>query len=140
MLAKEIQPFLGRWVLRPDESEYGMGEVPVWGEYVISLEGKEVVFSVAWKDQESRHFTVRLRGVPGAGARPLIGSKMSDSMELYFKGPSVLESCARKGQRMTAQVRRELIEGGAVLRLTQVLGLPGGGQSPANYSIYRLEA
>ncbi|WP_084399288.1 hypothetical protein [Henriciella aquimarina] len=126
--------FLGHWQLDPGSCNYGQGEPPASGSYVIREDGDELVFDMAWTDQAGTAHEASFRGKPDGEAVPFNGTDLVDSFAITAESPSELNSTAYlKGEKLM-QAIRTLIDD-ETMRIVQTVYLPDG-TAPSNRSVY----
>lgn len=128
--------FLGTWILMPETCDYQQGDPPRSGRYEIDEDEGELVFTIAWEDQEGNAEKASFRSVPDGSRRPFAGGELADELSVTAISPRELNSAAfYKGEeRMVAQ--RQLDDTKNAMRVTQVVRFPDG-ESLANIAIYR---
>ena len=131
------QRFLGSWKLDPASCNYGQGEPPASGRYVIREADGELVFDMSWTDQAGTAHEASFRGRPDGVAVPFKGTDLVDSFSITAENPSELNSTAfLKGERLM-HAARTLIDDDT-MRIVQTVYLPDG-TAPSNRSVYYRE-
>ncbi|KAL3900451.1 MAG: hypothetical protein SGARI_006240 [Bacillariaceae sp.] len=135
--SKDVTPFLGKWMLQPDRSDYALGEPPTAGTYeivqtdMIENGNPFLKFIMNWTDpgtgeSQNMDFSEVLDGewhtFDAHGAEGV----ESVSLSLEEDG-TCLTSSARKGNSVM-QATRELLDGGSEMRVTQSFILSDGNQ------------
>ncbi|MEP3275468.1 MAG: hypothetical protein ABJN26_19855 [Stappiaceae bacterium] len=130
-----IPPFLGTWIMDPDESEYDQGDPPKSGTYRIEDESGLLIFSMNWIDAEGVSHSESFSGIPNGKPVRLRESGLVDELVLYFEKPTKLVSEARRNGLTIMKATRELSDDGASMTVDQTVHVLDE-QTFVNTSIY----
>ena len=95
--------------------------------YRISLNGHKYVFDIAWETAEGQQFEAGFSGIPDGRQYPYENPQVADSLSLARVSELTLDSESFKGGISIAHARRELMDTGRVMRVTQSGQKPDGG-------------
>jgi hypothetical protein len=129
--------FLGAWKLDPASCNYGQGEPPASGCYVIREADGELVFDMSWTDQAGTAHEASFSGRPDGVAVPFKGTDLVDSFSITAENPSELNSTAFLKGETLMHAARTLIDDDT-MRIVQTVYLPDG-TAPSNRSVYYRE-
>ena len=128
--------FLGTWQLQPEQSKYELGQPPLEGLYNISREEGGYVFEIAWKTTEGQQFEISFSGIPDGQQYPYENPQIAEALSMTRVDEFTLDSESFKDGKRIAHARRDLIENGRGLRVTQTGERPDGAFF-SNVSYYR---
>jgi len=131
-----VDPYLGRWILDLDESEFDQGEAPAGGTYEITREGDILSFRVGWTDAEGRVEAVSFAGRADGRSMPLRQSGLADGFRHFLDDEGALVTEASKDGVVLMTARRSLIEGQSMMMIEQTVNVPGTGPV-SNSAVYR---
>jgi hypothetical protein len=138
-LISENDAFLGTWQLKPELSAYEFGAPPVEGLYTIRAADDVYLFEIAWKSADGQSLEAAFSGIPDGRQYPYDDPRVAEALSLTRVDDLTLDSETFKGGNRIAHARRELIEGGRVMCVTQSGRTPDG-EVFSNVSYYsRLE-
>ncbi|MTI42904.1 hypothetical protein JM93_04285 [Roseibium hamelinense] len=132
----KIGPFLGNWILDPDESEFEQGDPPKSATLKIEDNFGMAVFTMNQVGADGEVTNDRFEAVPDGPEVKLGKSGLVDAMRLVFQGDRNLVSEARRGGLTIMKADRELSEDGSTLTVTQTVHLVDVA-SFENVSVYR---
>lgn len=138
MSDRRTEPFLGKWILVPEESEFDQGQPPLAGSCQIGREDDLITFKMEWTDADGTPQQAAFAGRPDGLNVPLDQSGLVESFCLYFSDDGALISEAKRGGEVIMSAKRTITDGGTVLDIEQTVHVPGDGPV-TNSSIYRRE-
>ncbi len=130
-----IPPFLGTWIMDPDESEYDQGDPPKSGTYRIEDDSGLLIFTMNWIDADGTSHSESFSGIPNGKPIRLRESGLVDELVLFFETPRKLVSEARRGGLTIMKAARTLSDDGTSLTIDQVVHVLDD-QTFVNTSIY----
>ena len=111
--------FLGTWRLQPELSKYELGQPPQEGLYRITRDGESYIFDTTWKTAEGQQLETSFSGTPDGQRVAYEDPEIADALSLTRVDELTLDSETFKGGWRIALARRELINGGMSMRVTQ---------------------
>lgn len=133
-MSQTVQPFLGKWQLQADQSDYDLGEPPASGLYRIVETDDGLRFYIEWTDTEGKEHALFFDAIPDGERHPHKGDG-ADETRLTLVAPNQLDSEAFVAGKRVAYAMRLLSDDGQTMRVTQSGWLPDGTQFD-NLSIY----
>ena len=118
--------FLGTWQLQPQFSDYAIGQPPAEGSYRISRDGKGYKFDIAWTTADGQQFETGYVGIPDGKKHACENPQIAEAVSLTRTDELTLDSESFKDGRRIAHARRELIDDGRRMRITQSGETPDG--------------
>lgn len=130
-----LEPFLGIWVLDPEESSYEHGEPPDKAVYEIVADGRALIFAVEY-EVGGMELGFRYRTLPNGIEQPYEDPNgIVDSIISTFTGPQEIETISRSGGEVLALAVRTISEDGLTMTVQQK-GTAEGGRQFVNVSVY----
>lgn len=128
-MANEVDPFIGTWVLDPNQSQYQYGNPPVKGSYKISTKVDQYVFEMKWETQDGTEHEMSFQAMPDGVERPYYDDPaVADSIRLTRIDRLTLDSETRKGGDITARASRQINEEENTMKVVQTGKTPDGQQ------------
>ena len=118
--------FIGTWQLQPELSVYEFGDPPAEGLYTIRAGNDTYLFEIAWKTAANQSFSAAFSGIPDGEQYPYEDPRVAEALSLTRVDDLTLDSETFKGGSQVAHARRELLEDGRVMRVTQSGCSPDG--------------
>lgn len=134
--AASIAPFLGTWILDPDESEFDQSDLPRAATCRIEEEFGLVTIRLQIVTASGETVTGEITGLPGGPGQRLGQSGLADRLTLFFEDARTLTSQATRDGAVLMSARRRLSADGTTLEIEQTVAVPGQG-AVVNTGIYR---
>ncbi|OKL43908.1 hypothetical protein [Pseudovibrio exalbescens] len=103
-----LKPFLGTWILDPDQSNYEQGAVPLGGSLTIAEKEGEIGFFMKTVEADGETYEANFSGIADGEDRPMPENPFADTLALTFESDRVLTSEAKRGGLTIMSARREL--------------------------------
>lgn len=130
-----LEPFLGIWVLDPQECVYEHGDPPDKAVYEITADGRALIFAVEY-EIGGMELEFRYRTLPNGIEQPYEDPNgIVDSITSTFTGAQEIETISRSGGDVLALAVRAISEDGLTMTVTQK-GTAEGGRRFVNVSVY----
>jgi hypothetical protein len=104
--------------------------------YTVSSDGDRYHFGIAWRTVDGQRFETGYSGIPDGRQHAFEDPQAADALSLTRVDSSTLDSASFKGETRLAHARRELLEDGRIMRVTQS-GQSPGGKTYRNIAYYR---
>jgi hypothetical protein len=136
MTTDQIAPFLGKWILDLDESEFDQSDLPRAATCTIEEEFGLVTIRMSIISAGGEEIAGEITGVPGKAGQRLSESGLADRLLLFFEDERTLTSEAKRGELTLMSARRRLSEDGHSMEVEQTVAVPGQGPV-VNTGMYR---
>ncbi|ERI07513.1 hypothetical protein [Aneurinibacillus aneurinilyticus] len=127
--------FCGRWSLRPEKSWYEFGAPAQRAEYRIKQEDDRLEIAIEWKSSDGHTFTMTNQFIPDGQEYPYHDPLIADTVSATFANDRTLDTTSLKDGEIILHARRELLEDGRSMIVTQT-GKTAQGTSFSNISFY----
>ncbi|PCJ27099.1 MAG: hypothetical protein COA96_04070 [SAR86 cluster bacterium] len=104
-----IENFLGKWKLSPEEALYEFGTPPSSGTYEIIKNGETLIFNMEWMDSKGESHNMSYSEICDGNFHELKDVPVADELRLTLKSNTLLESDARKNGVTVMSAQRELV-------------------------------
>jgi hypothetical protein len=128
-------PFIGVWLLQPEQSHYTFGQAPQSGRYIIESTDHGYLVTMEWVDPDGQDTRIQYEAVPDGKEYP-DASGMADSVSMTRVDAQTLDSEARSGGQAISHARRILSDDGQEMTVIQSNITPSG-KALSNRAVYR---
>ncbi|WP_310618587.1 hypothetical protein [Flexibacterium corallicola] len=135
LMDERLIPFLGMWILDPDQSHYEQGEVPLGGSLKIAEKDGEVGFFMKTVEGAGDTLEANFSGIPDGIDRPMPPNSFADTLSLVFDDSHTLTSEAKKNGLVIMSAKRQIDDTGQHLVVEQTVHLLDVG-SFTNEAVY----
>ncbi|WP_208976282.1 hypothetical protein [Polycladidibacter stylochi] len=135
MMDQRLEPFLGTWILDPDQSQYEQGAAPLGGSLRIVAKDEEIGFFMKTVEADGETLEANFSAIADGVDRPMPQNPFADTMSLTLEPGQVLTSEAKRGGLTIMTARRALNESGTELTISQTVHLLDAG-SFTNEAVY----
>ncbi|MTH97863.1 hypothetical protein [Roseibium sp. RKSG952] len=136
MIEDKLGPFLGTWILDPEESDFEQGDPPKSATLRIEDNFGMAIFTMNQVAADGEVTNDSFEALPDGPEVKLGKSGLVDAMRLVFQNDRKLVSEARRGGLTIMKAERELSEDGTTLTVTQTVHLVDVA-SFKNISVYK---
>ncbi|CAG0953877.1 MAG: hypothetical protein IT322_14515 [Anaerolineae bacterium] len=121
-----IKPFLGRWVLLADRSEYQLGQPPQEGFYTLEANQTQLKVTMAWVAADGKSFEQTYNAIPDGQDHPYPDNPAVDTISMTVVNETRLDSDAKKNQQVISYAVRQLMDEGRLMKIEMITYLPQG--------------
>ncbi|MTI16807.1 hypothetical protein E1162_06105 [Rhodobacteraceae bacterium RKSG542] len=132
---ERVKPFLGMWILDPDQSRYDQGAAPLGGSMKVAEKDGEIGFFIKTVEADGQTIEANFSGIPDGEDRQMPQNSFADTLSLAFESSSTLTSEAKKNGIVIMTARRELDDEAGTLTIYQTVHLLDVG-SFSNEAVY----
>ena len=116
--------FFGTWELEPSSCQYAVGQPPQEGRYQIHAANDELRFVISWKDSGGHPNQMEFTALPDGQRHPFQNPALADAMQFGYKNTTILESWSFKDEKILGYTKREIINMGTKMIVTQEVETP----------------
>jgi hypothetical protein len=111
--------FIGKWRLQPQRSRYEVGDPPRSGLYTISGRGERYLFEIEWQGADGQNMSTSYTATPNGRKVAYENPQIAEFVSLTRVDELTLDSESFKDGARIAHARRELLDDGQLMRVTQ---------------------